>query len=158
MSDVDKYPSGSGVNAEPSETKLDFKEELSKLSLDDTNSVVMASGILHALGIRESHDVDIIVGKDVFEMLRGNENLAERTNEFGNPILVNDTVDISLGWVQDSNLSFIYEDLLKDKHTVVIDGVRYLSLETLLEAKKIWGREKDLEDIRLIEEYLEKNK
>jgi len=137
---------------------LDFKKELSKLSLDETNSVVMASGILHALGIRESHDVDIIVGKDVFEMLRGNENLEERTNEFGNPILVNDTVDISLGWVQNPNLSFIYEDLLKDKHTVVIDGVRYLSLETLLEAKKIWGREKDLEDIRLIEEYLEKNK
>jgi predicted nucleotidyltransferase len=67
-------------------------------------------------------------------------------------------VDISLGWVQNSNLSFIYEDLLKDNCTIVIDGVRYLNLETLLEGKKLWGREKDKEDVKLIERYLKKNR
>ena len=110
---------------------LDFRKELSKLSLDETNSIVINSGILNALGIRESHDIDISVNEEVFEKLKSNKNLNLITNEFGRPMLVNDTVDISLGWVQNSNLSFIYEDLLKDNCTIVIDGVRYLNLETL---------------------------
>jgi predicted nucleotidyltransferase len=137
---------------------LDFRKELSKLSLDETNSIVINSGILNALGIRESHDIDISVNEEVFEELKSNKNLNLITNEFGRPMLVNDTVDISLGWVQNSNLSFIYEDLLKDNCTVVIDGVRYLNLETLLEGKKLWGREKDKEDVKLIERYLKKNR
>jgi len=137
---------------------LDFRKELSKLSLDETNSIVINSGILNALGIRESHDIDISVNEEVFEELKSNKNLNLITNEFGRPMLVNDTVDISLGWVQNSNLSFIYEDLLKDNCTVVIDGVRYLNLETLLEGKKLWGREKDKEDVKLIEEYLKRNR
>jgi len=137
---------------------LDFRKELSKLSLDETNSIVINSGILNALGIRESHDIDISVNEEVFEKLKSNKNLNLITNEFGRPMLVNDTVDISLGWVQNSNLSFIYEDLLKDNCTVVIDGVRYLNLETLLEGKKLWGREKDKEDVKLIERYLKKNR
>ncbi|HQA98765.1 MAG TPA: hypothetical protein PLG10_00835 [Candidatus Dojkabacteria bacterium] len=137
---------------------LDFRKELSKLSLDETNSIVINSGILNALGIRESHDIDISVNEEVFEKLKSNKNLNLITNEFGRPMLVNDTVDISLGWVQNSNLSFIYEDLLKDNCTIVIDGVRYLNLETLLEGKKLWGREKDKEDVKLIERYLKKNR
>lgn len=137
---------------------LDFRKELSKLSLDETNSIVINSGILNALGIRESHDIDISVNEEVFEELKSNKNLNLITNEFGRPMLVNDTVDISLGWVQNSNLSFIYEDLLKDNCTIVIDGVRYLNLETLLEGKKLWGREKDKEDVKLIERYLKKNR
>ena len=137
---------------------LDFRKELSKLSLDETNCIVINSGILNALGIRESHDIDISVNEEVFEILKSNKNLNLITNEFGRPMLVNDTVDISLGWVQNSNLSFIYEDLLKDNCTIVIDGVRYLNLETLLEGKKLWGREKDKEDVKLIEEYLKRNR
>ena len=137
---------------------LDFRKELSKLSLDETNSIVINSGILNALGIRESHDIDISVNEEVFEKLKSNKNLNLITNEFGRPMLVNDTVDISLGWVQNSNLPFIYEDLLKDNCTIVIDGVRYLNLETLLEGKKLWGREKDKEDVKLIERYLKKNR
>ncbi len=137
---------------------LDFKKELAKFSLDETNSVVINSGILNALGIRESHDIDISVNEEVFEKLKSNKNLNLITNEFGKPMLVNDIMDISLGWVQNSNLSFIYEDLLKDNRTVIINGVRYLDLETLLEGKRLWGREKDKEDVKLIEEYLKKNR
>lgn len=36
----------------------------------------------------------------------------------------------------------------------IIDGIRFVNLETTIKWKRRMGREKDLEDIRLIEEYL----
>lgn len=137
---------------------LDFRKELSKLSLDETNCVVIGSGILNALGIRESHDIDVIVNEEVFEKLKGNRDLKQIINEYDNPMLVNEKVEIALGWINNPNISFFYDDLLNSNCTTIIDEVRYLNLETILKIKKIWNREKDKKDVKLIEEYLKKNK
>ena len=67
-------------------------------------------------------------------------------------------MEIGVGWADDSGFSFVYEDLLRNNQTTVVDGVRYLNLETLLKIKKMWAREKDLQDIAMIERYLEENK
>ena len=137
---------------------LNFKKELSKLSLDETNCVVIGSGILNALGIRESHDIDVIVNEEVFEKLKGNKDLKQIINEYDNPMLVNEKVEIALGWINNPNISFFYDDLLNSNCTTIIDEVRYLNLETILKIKKIWNREKDKKDVKLIEEYLKKNR
>jgi len=45
---------------------LDIKGELSKFSLDETNSVVVGSGILNALGLRRAKDIDLVINEEVF--------------------------------------------------------------------------------------------
>lgn len=137
---------------------LDIKGELSKFSLDETNSVVVGSGILNALGLRRAKDIDLVINEEVFQRLRGNERLKEEVNEYGAVTLKSSIMEIGVGWADDSGFSFVYEDLLRNNQTTVVDGVRYLNLETLLKIKKMWAREKDLQDIAMIERYLEENK
>lgn len=137
---------------------LDIKGELSKFSLDETNSVVIGFGILNALGLRRAKDIDLVINEEVFQRLRGNERLKEEVNEYGAVTLKSGIMEIGVGWADDSGFSFVYEDLLRNNQTTVVDGVRYLNLETLLKIKKMWAREKDLQDIAMIERYLEENK
>ena len=56
------------------------------------------SGILNTLSIRESHDIDVIVNES-FEKLKGNKDLKQIINEYDNPMLVNEKVEIALGWI-----------------------------------------------------------
>jgi len=42
------------------------------------------------------------------------------------------------------------------KEADVIDGIRYVNLETMIKYKKKMGREKDFKDIKLIKNYLKK--
>ncbi|MGI6484247.1 MAG: hypothetical protein ACOX0R_01300 [Candidatus Dojkabacteria bacterium] len=132
---------------------LDFKEELAKLSLNKENSVVIGSGILNALGLKESHDVDVVVDKETLLELLRNYNVIETTNEYGAILYTNGIVEFSDRWYMDDFMKDLtYEDLIKQ--TTIIDGVRYIELDVLLKVKEHLRREKDIPDIELIKEYL----
>ncbi|HQC39175.1 MAG TPA: hypothetical protein PK804_00765, partial [Candidatus Dojkabacteria bacterium] len=77
---------------------LNFKKELEKISLDDSNSVVIGSGILNALGIRESRDIDVVVESEKFYQLLEEETLSGFVNETGSFLLTNGVVEISDSW------------------------------------------------------------
>ena len=132
---------------------LDFKEELAKLSLNKENSVVIGSGILNALGLKESHEVDVVVDKETLLELLRNYNVIETTNEYGAILYTNGIVEFSDRWYMDDFMKDLtYEDLIKQ--TTIIDGVRYIELDVLLKVKEHLRREKDIPDIELIKEYL----
>lgn len=136
---------------------LDFKKELTKYNLDESNSVVIGSGILNSLGIRESRDIDAVLEEKTFQNLKINSSLIETQNEYGAKLLTNDSVEFSNRWYIDSlGIDLSFEDLVQQSS--VIDGVRYVDLELLLEIKKLWAREKDLKDVELIQNYLERNR
>ena len=134
---------------------MDFKQQLKKLGLNSDNCVVIGSGVLEALGIRESKDIDVVVKRDSYDSLkktnqftviknRGRETLEDGLFEIGTECVV-------LG------KQYIFEDLLKESK--VIDGVRYDSIDFLLRVKKSkvkgkTSRSKDVRDIGLIEEYI----
>lgn len=137
---------------------MSIKSELFSLGLDEDNSIVIGSGILDALGIRKSNDIDVVVKDKDFQRLKGMDkfNVRELPSK---EIIYNDLLEIGTSWsVLDEEVHF--EQLYKD--SVVIEGVRYSSLDSLYVAKVLYSktpdvRQKDLDDIRLIEEYLKKN-
>jgi len=136
---------------------LDFKKELAKYNLDESNSVVIGSGILNSLGIRESRDIDAVLEEKTFQNLKKDSSLIETQNGYGAKLLTNDSVEFSDRWYIDSRgIDLSFEDLVQQSS--VIDGVRYVDLELLLEIKKLWAREKDLKDVELIQNYLERNR
>lgn len=140
---------------------IDIKQKLSELSLNPANSIVIGSGILNALNIRESHDIDVIVDTETYNRLKLNPQF-KVTQPLGLDVLQYDVYEIGTGWnMTDINKVYSFEEVFEN--TVVIDGVRYNSLEFLLNVKKIWvagknPRDKDKKDIETIENYLKSNK
>lgn len=139
---------------------MNIKSHLSEFSLTPQNSIVIGSGILNALNIRESADIDLVVSDDTYKKLL-NDSRLELGDTQGMEILKNKIFQIGKGWnVVDANKIFSFNELLDN--SVVIDDVRYITLQFLLKIKKIWiggthkphPIEKDERDVRLIEDYL----
>ena len=51
-------------------TTVNFNDQIQRLSLNSTEFIIMGSGILQALGIRNSNDIDLVVPINIFEKLK----------------------------------------------------------------------------------------
>ena len=132
---------------------LDFKKELSKYNLDSTNSVIIGSGPLQALGIRESKDIDIVVNNQMFEKLSLLKNFRKGEYPEGHYYLKNEVFQIGDRLlISKININKTYNHIFKN--SFVVNGLRYMKLDFVLKIKKLLQRPKDIHDIKLIEEYL----
>lgn len=134
--------------------KDEIGDLLAEYGLTEDNAIVIGSGIMAALGIRDSKDVDLVVSQDAMTRLKGDSRLAP--GERDPSILDNDLLEIGASWKVLGG-EWDLETLLPE--TVVLDGVRYLTLAFLLKVKQDWAsrtepRKKDVEDVRLIQAYL----
>ncbi|HEX8762143.1 MAG TPA: hypothetical protein VF733_00095 [Candidatus Saccharimonadales bacterium] len=138
-------------------SNFNLKDELAILGLSAENSVIIGSGILNALSIRESGDVDVVVGQADYERLSKDSRFTPGQNH-GRPVLLDDTFEICTSW-NVLGKEYSLQDFLPE--TVVIDGVRYIKVDFLYRVKKSWlqdddVRQKDIDDVKLIEEYLKR--
>lgn len=137
-----------------------MKDSLQRLGLNPHNSIVIGSGILDALGIRKSKDIDLVVSKDVYNFLKKSGEFKISENH-GREILSDNLFEISEYWMPLGSI-YKFSNLLND--SVVMGGVRYVNLEFLYKVKKIWIqhdkdiRQKDVDDVKLIEGYLRDKK
>lgn len=126
---------------------MDIKQKILGLKLPENSFIVVGSGILNALGIRESNDIDMIVTQDVFDSLEcagwEHDTWADQT------VLKNDVFDLGLHW-----MNVKIEKLLQ--RATVVEGIPYLSLSDLLSWKIERARPKDILDIELINDYIAK--
>ena len=110
---------------------------------------------MEALGIRKSNDIDLVVADKMYGRLK-EEGAFEEKTAYGQHILADTRYEIGTSWQvsgKDRDLSEL------GKNSVVVESVRYISLELLLDVKKsrLLGddvRQKDRDDVRLIERYL----
>lgn len=133
---------------------MNIKKSLERLSLDAGNAVVIGSGILNALGIRESKDIDVVVDRDTYSRLSADAHFRKEQNH-DREILADDLFEIGTNWVV-LGREWKFADLLDT--SVVIDGMRYITLQFLLDTKRSWVqngtfRPKDKDDIELMEIY-----
>ena len=136
---------------------MDFNAKLTPLGLSPSNCVVIGSGILDILGLRKSHDIDLVVTQSKYQALSKDKQF-QKKRAFGCNILTNGISEIGTAWnVLGKKQRF--EDLLF--HSTVIKNTRFITLEFLLKVKRSWlqekkpPREKDVADVRLISEYLQ---
>lgn len=107
--------------------------------------IVIGSGLLDAYGLRDAHDVDLVVSKELFEQLKQADRF-EKEIRHNDEVLLGDDLEIWLDW------GASFEDLMQQ--AVTVDGVRFAAPETIIEHKQQRGSEKDLNDIRLLREYM----
>ncbi len=134
------------------------QNKLAELKLTPSNSIVIGSGILNALNIRESADIDLIVTKEKYYELSKNPRftIVQKHADIEFEVLSNDIFEIGFSWTV-INKTWSFSDMLE--HSIVIDNVRYITIQFLLEVKQSWlnnnfARTKDIDDIRLIENYI----
>jgi hypothetical protein len=119
-------------------------DELRKLKLPADKFAVFGNGPLSVRGLKDAIDLHIIVKKDVWDVL---DRKFMARNNFGAIILGNiEVVRDMLQWFDD------LDTLIDDAD--IIDGIRYVKLEHVLKWKKEMNREKDKNDIKIIEEFL----
>lgn len=111
----------------------EISKKLEEIGLNSDNAIVIGSGILNALNLRESKE----------------EN-------HGKEILINGLFEIGTIWTVIGK-TWKFSDLLN--YSVIINDVRYITIQFLLDVKKCWladgdARQKDKDDIKLIENYL----
>ena len=122
-------------------------ERCETLDLPPAEFIIEGSGVLDALGIRESRDLDVVVEESVFEGLRRRGFVAKTLGEV--PFLASEDGDIEV-WLSFDNKSF--SELMDG--TIQIRGYNFTSLDLLKSWKQSRGLEKDKHDLVLIEKYL----
>lgn len=125
-------------------SKMKGLEELKKLNFPIDQFAIFGSGPLGIRRIRDSNDIDLIVKDNLWEELLKKYKTIKKKH---NAIIIGN-IEIFNNWppFEDINLLIDSAD--------IIEEFKFVKLEYVLEWKKFLGREKDLIDIKLIENYL----
>jgi len=129
---------------------MDVIAEVKKLDLPLGQYVVIGSGIMAQLGLREANDVDIAVTPVLYAKLRASGEWEEE-ERYSRIFLKKDAVEIipQLDWERYPTTA---EEAIAS--ATIIDGVPFMNLNELVKFKRGLGRAKDFPDIAIIEEYL----
>ncbi|MDP1624872.1 MAG: hypothetical protein Q8L64_03800 [bacterium] len=129
-------------------------ESVKKLNFPSDEYIVVGTGIMAVLGLKESHDIDIVVSPRLFELSKSNgwlETPYTYPDKIGQIYLKKDDMELYLD-VNCGQFNPTLNELLSRKE--VFDDINFISFGDLLRFKKEYNRPKDAKDIALIEKHL----
>lgn len=124
-------------------------DRVKALGLPLDQIVVIGSGVMDALGLRTSHDIDLAVSGALYLQLR-QSGLYTESRKHDEYVLERDDVEIWQDWGADLPYQALCES------GVVIDRVRFCHPSIVLRQKQARLQRKDLADIILLQSYLDK--
>ena len=129
--------------------------ELRSLDLPKDEYIVVASGPMGIRGLRDMKDVDILVSDKLWKELEvSNEKINEHS---AMKLVLSENVEAmcqaSFGEVKFGSLTSAQQISEKE----IIDGLPFQNIYTTLVFKKQGTRDKDKNDVALIENWLDKN-
>ncbi len=128
-------------------------ENLRQLGLPPDQYIVVSSGALAVRQIREAADLDVVVTEDLSEKLINKYKV--QLNEWGvERIDVGNDIEIlnpSQSLFGGSKLVPL-EEMMSEAD--LINGIKFINLKHLRIVKEQLGREIDMKDIQLIDDYL----
>ncbi|MCH8889400.1 hypothetical protein IID26_03185 [Patescibacteria group bacterium] len=129
---------------------MDIIDEIKKLQFPLGQYVVVGSGTMAALGIREARDIDIAVISKLYDFLCATGKW-EKEEYHGKILLKQGKVEIipQLNWNEYATTT---EEAITS--AILIDNIHFMNLKELKKFKLALGRKKDFEDIKLIDQYL----
>jgi hypothetical protein len=118
--------------------------------------IVYGSAVMEINGIRESKDIDILIDEYLYKELRkrGWKRKWDSKRVFICKMLRKDDVECytNLHWKD-----YMYSTQYLIDRAEVIEGIPFMYVRDYLEYKKHLPREKDKQDVILMEDYLKKN-
>lgn len=140
------YPSLESAVFDVPTSKRSTVEMVQRLKVPTAEYVVIGGGVLDALNIRETNDVDLVVSSKIYKQFK-QKGWKEYIQDDGKKIISHNGYQLMQIYVGRS-----LTDL--KKHSFMHEGVCFMGLEDLVECKRKIGRQKDFDDIVYIEQYL----
>ena len=131
---------------------MDIIQEVKKLNLPLSELVVVSGGTLQVLGIRNTNDIDLAATENLYNHLLKDVNWIQDIRKDG--IWLKKGVVEVLPKLEWKNYPITAQEAIDN--AIVVEGVNFMNLNHLIKFKKALGRDKDFNDINLINEYLEK--
>lgn len=128
---------------------MDVAAEAKALNFPTGSFAVFGSGPLSVRGLREANDVDIIVSEAFFKQLATDATWTKGELSDHHKSLTKGNVSVYDSWAPGS---WDIDELIREAE--IIDGVPYVKLENVLEWKDLRAKPKDIEDMKLIRQYL----
>lgn len=123
--------------------------EMKSLGLPPDDFAVFGSGPMVIRGMREPHDLDVLARGEAWEICKSKSKPPKAVSGGELCKFFNDDIEIFSSWAPGE---WDVDELIDTAE--IFEGIRYVRLEHVLEWKRRMGREKDLKDIAMIEEYL----
>ena len=121
--------------------KKDIISELERFPFDRNEYWLITGSAMVLYGIREqTHDIDMGCTEKMADLLEKEGYLCKITSEGRRYFKYGELIEIFEGWICD--------------HADEVEGYQVISIRGLIEMKRSLGREKDIRDIKLIEEHL----
>ncbi|MFW9871666.1 MAG: hypothetical protein ACFFG0_01100 [Candidatus Thorarchaeota archaeon] len=123
-----------------------------RLPYPKNKMLIVSSGTLALLGLRKNKDLDIWVTKDLINKISKNSSYRKEIREGQTYYITKD------GNIELSDKLYNIKDKVEEqiKRSITIYGIHFQSPEDIIDFKKGIGREKDLRDVKLLEDYLKK--
>ena len=128
----------------------DYVSRVKALNLPEGEFFVCGSAIMDLLGIRKAEDIDILVSPRLYEKLEKEDGWKKHPKY--NILQDQDTIcgaKVTLDFMKEN---YSLEEVLP--LATIVEGIPFMGLEMLINAKRQMDREKDFVDIKLMEEYL----
>ena len=128
-----------------------FLDELKELNLPKGKYAIFGSGPIAIRGLRDAHDLDVIVKNSVYQDL---------CNRYSKNVVLSPVNCIQLNNLEITNIWLNSREKINEMIDTAetIQGFPFVRLKYLLKYKKQMGRKKDLEDIKLVKKYLKNSK
>lgn len=128
--------------------------KLQAVDLPKGKFAIFGSGPMAVRGLKEPHDLDVIVPKDLWDEFKRKGGWIEKQGDI-DPYLENKEGGVEL-WHEWRKGEWDVPALIAEAE--MIDGWPYVKLEHVLTWKRLNGRPKDLEDAKTIENYLKRDR
>lgn len=133
---------------------MNIFNRVKSLNLPLDQYVVFGSGPMSAHEIRKSNDIDLFVTEKLFHQLAQQGEWRIKYRDNGQVYLVKDIFEVDKRWKigdYSPDIKYLIEN------AKIIKGVPFAPLTEVMNYKRVLARPKDLDDIKLIREYLEQN-
>jgi len=134
---------------------VDIFSRVKKFNLPVGQYAVFGSSLLDVWGLRKAQDLDIIVLPELYKQLKKEGWLEKQAHGF--PMLVNGDANVTTVQVKPTDGEYSPDRIKLIKDAVILRGIPFVRVEEVIACKTAYNREKDLKDIKLLQEYLAKN-
>jgi len=121
------------------------------LDLAPCTFIVVGSGILAALELRDVGDVDVIVTPEIFQRFEDDPSWQRKYFDDGTYYLICGVFEVGLSWDSHDGSPNL-ADLKSNEH--VVDEIPFVAPARLLTWKEKMSRPKDQADIQTLRDYL----
>lgn len=127
----------------------DLFQKVRELKLSMGRYVLFGSAPMCIRDLRICNDLDVIVTEDIWHEYANKSGWQAGITPHGSSCLLKDGVEMVKDWQPGI---WNVDKLIKEAD--IIEGLPFVKLDYVLEWKRLNGREKDLEDIKIIEKFL----